>query len=274
MTAVLHRNPIWTAVALSLFLHLSFAATAPLWFSGKEIQNLSPVEKILRVRFPELEDHILDPKGRLVDIADQKLSEVIPPTDSAFLSDKNRSVERETRARITGLNPNSSRSALPSPRSKSILSEKGRHQLDLPNTFLEENTSSQQMASIAPNNYLPEIAMGDETLLNTREYAYASYFIRMKRQMEGVWNPRGIIDRYRLSQDQFITTVGIVLDQKGELSQVRIIKPSGNPALDQEALAAVQQAAPYLNPPKGLVETDGRIRIPQWNFIVTLGNIF
>ena len=37
--------------------------------------------------------------------------------------------------------------------------------------------------------------------------------------------------------------------------------------LDDAAVEAFRQAAPFPNPPKGLIETDGTIKI-RWNFVV------
>lgn len=123
---------------------------------------------------------------------------------------------------------------------------------------------------LAPSNYLPEIMVGDQTMLNTREYVYASFFVRMKRQMEAVWDPRPALAKHSWARDQYITTVSIVLNEDGSLQEVQILSGSGNRFLDEKAVAAVELASPYLNPPKGIVQADGKIRILPWSFIVTL----
>ncbi|HLG20383.1 MAG TPA: energy transducer TonB, partial [Bdellovibrionota bacterium] len=147
--------------------------------------------------------------------------------------------------------------------------EQGKLKLELSDSFLKEHAAGPSVASRAPTNYLPEISMGDETLLNTREYVYASFFIRMKRQMENVWDPRNVLSRETRAREQYVTTVGITLRKDGYLESVRILGSSGNPALDREAVRAVRAGAPYLNPPPALVEANGRIVIPSWHFIVT-----
>lgn len=268
----------------SLAIHVILLGLAPIlapWWATLSPQKAP--ERILRVRFRPEETRPKNIEGRLVDIMDSRSNEKIPPPDTPFLSDKNRSVERETQARFTGPHPTVAQgqpgqtnktSESPGSLKTPKFSEKGKVDLTLPNSFLQETTKPKQSAALAPSNYLPEIAFGDQTLLNTREYAYASYFIRMKRQMEAMWSPRSIIQTERLGKAQYVTTVRITLKNDGSLERVHLVQPSGNRLLDVEALRAVRTAAPYLNPPKELIESDGRIRIPSWHFIVTLQSFF
>ena len=46
-----------------------------------------------------------------------------------------------------------------------------------------------------------------------------------------------------------------------------MVGQSGVTDLDEAAMEAFKQAAPFPNPPKGIVEKDGRIRI-RWDFIL------
>lgn len=231
-------------------------------------EPLRDPHKILRVRFQE-PMQALSPKGQLVDIMDSMPGDLKPPRNSRFLSDRNRSVPQETQARVTGPNPNRSSGRRPS---LSHIPPSGKVKWDIPKSILQEETqlAPQKFAMHAPSNYLPEIAMGDETLLNTRQYAYATFFVRMKRQMEAVWNPRSVIHSERLSRDQYITRLSITLRGDGSIYDLRIARGSGQWRLDRAAAAAVQRAAPYINPPPQLVEADGLIHIPEWSFIVTL----
>jgi TonB family protein len=289
-----NRPSLWAPVAASLAVHLfaiGFAPAFGVWNDTTSPAREGEREKVLRVRFPSPDrpstSRILDPRGELVDIIDSQKSEAKAPSGARFLSDKNRTVEKETQARFTGPNPTtafgkpgSSRQAFrktPSSLSKTGVVGTGKVKLEVPESIMGEGpgpSSSSRVASLAPSNYLPEVAIGDQTLLSTREYAYASFYIRMKRQMEATWDPRSVINAERLARDQYVTTLAITLKPDGSLDDVRIEQSSGNPRLDQQAVEAVHQAAPYLNPPPQLVDEDSRIHIPVWNFIVTLHALF
>ncbi|MCB0361740.1 MAG: energy transducer TonB, partial [Bdellovibrionales bacterium] len=64
-----------------------------------------------------------------------------------------------------------------------------------------------------------------------------------------------------------ITRVLITLDKNGSLIQVQVLGQSGLVELDSAAVDAFRAAAPFPNPPQGMVEHDGNIRI-RWDFIL------
>ena len=78
--------------------------------------------------------------------------------------------------------------------------------------------------------------------LDTRESKYASYFARLKHQIERVWGypeeaaRRGISGRL---------TLRFQISKDGNLMNVRLIDNSGYNLLDEAALQAVKTAAPY-----------------------------
>jgi TonB family protein len=281
------RSPILAPLGISLAFHLILFLTAPLFHTGNQLPLKPERTKVMRVKIPRTKPEepkpILDMKGQVVDIEDDSRVSKEPPADSQFLSDRNRRVDRQSQARMTGVPPETSGgpsgpSQPQQAQPKQEVGESGKVNLKLPDSFLKESVPmpkrEERMAALAPSNYLPEIGMGDETLLNTREYIYASFFVRMKRQMEGVWNPRRILAGEPDVRNQYVTKVSIVLSRNGRLDSARIVGSSGDMRLDREALEAVERAAPYLNPPPGLLGPDGKIRIPEWHFIVTTRAFF
>ena len=97
----------------------------------------------------------------------------------------------------------------------------------------------------------------DETSLNTFRFRHATFFNRVADAVRQVWlggevlgqvDPRGNIygieDRRSLIQ--------LSLDREGNLVDVAVAEPSGVPALDDEAIRAIREAAPFLNPPAAL----------------------
>jgi len=61
------------------------------------------------------------------------------------------------------------------------------------------------------------------------------------------------------------TAFEIVLDAGGRLEDVRIVAGSGLDFLDQEILRAVRNAAPFPNPPAGLLQ-DGKVRLGVFEY--------
>ncbi|MDX9731530.1 MAG: TonB family protein, partial [Bdellovibrionales bacterium] len=64
-----------------------------------------------------------------------------------------------------------------------------------------------------------------------------------------------------------ITSVIIILDEKGTLFRVQVVGASGIVDLDDAAVEAFRAAAPFPNPPKGIVEEDGTLKI-RWDFVL------
>ena len=139
----------------------------------------------------------------------------------------------------------------------------------------EQNTGTGSEASQS-NDYVKDVDRGLETLLNTREFKYYSYYNRIRKQLSQHWEGRV---REKLSkmfkegrspaatnQDR-ITKLMIVLNDKGTLVRVQVLSDSGVRDLDDAAIEAFRAAAPFPNPPKGIVEGDGTVKI-RWDFVL------
>jgi TonB family protein len=123
------------------------------------------------------------------------------------------------------------------------------------------NPSPEALASLmgAPSNdRLADVDVGDATLLNAREFKFASFFNRIKRSVSQHWDPATV---YRLRDPQLNiygvrdreTVVHVTLDERGQLKDIRVMRGSGISFLDDEAMRAFRAAAPFTNPPKGLI---------------------
>ncbi len=125
------------------------------------------------------------------------------------------------------------------------------------------------------NDYLKQINPGLETMLNTREFKYFTYYQRIRRQLSQYWEPKLKEKLTKLfkqgrkiaSHQDRITKVLIVLNNSGTLVNVQVIDESGVADLDEAAIEAFRAAAPFPNPPIGIVENDGTVKI-RWDFIV------
>jgi protein TonB len=83
---------------------------------------------------------------------------------------------------------------------------------------------------------------GEAISLNTKETRYASYFLRIKRQIELAWNYPSEAQRKGITGQ---LTLRFQISRDGNLMNVRLINGSGYNVLDEAALQAVKSAAPY-----------------------------
>ena len=119
------------------------------------------------------------------------------------------------------------------------------------------------------NDDLRSLAEGDETLLNSRSFRYAGFLNRVKETVGRIWvtdvqdaagrrDPNGQMYSYKDRR----TVVEFTLDAAGELRDVRVQSSCGVPYLDQVAVDAFRKAERFPNPPPGLMNVDGTMRLP------------
>lgn len=68
-------------------------------------------------------------------------------------------------------------------------------------------------------------------------------------------------ERNRLAKQNRTTLIEVVLSQKGDYVRHTIHQSASNLELDRAVYEAFRMAAPFLNPPRGLVESDGFIHL-------------
>lgn len=113
------------------------------------------------------------------------------------------------------------------------------------------------------------------TKLNTKEYKYYGYYHRIKNQLNQWWQPKvrekvtKMVNQGRTmaSEENKTTRLIIVLNDAGVLIKVQVLAESGIRDLDDAAIEAFRSAAPFPNPPKGIIENDGTVKI-RWDFVV------
>lgn len=235
-----------------------------------------------------------DQKRQVVEQSDISVNEEIPE-DADFLSAKNQKVEKQTKASSTGKFNNSSapgvtqagqqaqESKVKDVQKKLEIKNFGLNGLPLGETLNVQNLAESR--EFAPtligegasqtDDYLKDVDEGAQTLLNTKEFIYYSYFMRVKDQLRSHWNPRirkniqvlYAKDRTIANSNLKSTSIRVTLDKSGYLEKIELLKTSGYEELDVAAIQAFRSAAPFLNPPTGLLEKDKRIRI-VWDFIL------
>ena len=144
-----------------------------------------------------------------------------------------------------------------------------------PKDTASEKPGTGGAAASQTTDYLKDVDQGMETLLSTKEFVYYSFYARIRRQLNQHWGGKV---REKLSKifkegrtiastDDKVTKVLITLNRAGQLVKVQVLNDSGIRDLDEAAIEAFKEAAPFPNPPEGIVEPDGTIKI-RWDFIL------
>ena len=275
-------------LGLALLLHYLLLTTAPLmeFWKSPEVSDLpvevsvideplTPEEKKKQDEEKEREDRT--PDGQVVEIP--KPAEERQPDDTRFLSEYDSRVPRETRSRRLGddaLRPKTQRPqpALamgePRPPGVSLPEEDGGQRRGGPSEGTPEGlptlkelqpTEEQLRRAIGSRemDYLAEVDEGDETLLNSKRWRFASFFNRMRHQVADNWHPGVAYSRRDPYGNVYgyrdrITILRVHLAPGGQIEQVLLERPSGVDFLDDEAMQAFRAAQPFPNPPRQLVD--------------------
>jgi protein TonB len=126
-----------------------------------------------------------------------------------------------------------------------------------------------------PQDYVRGVRESEKTLLNTKEYVFFGYFQRIRERLDRAWVPilkQRLLKFYRkgrhlASDTDHSTRVLVVLNSEGEVVRVQVINESGTADLDEAAVSAFNEAGPFPNPPRGIVNPNGEVEIP-WEFIL------
>ena len=100
---------------------------------------------------------------------------------------------------------------------------------------------------------------GEATMLDSVRWKYASFFNRVRNAIDEEWEPQEVHKAHDPDGRTFgtrtrRTQLVIRLNPDGSIARIRLDQPSGAPHLDEEAIRAVRAAAPFVNPPPGLVD--------------------
>lgn len=124
-------------------------------------------------------------------------------------------------------------------------------------------------------DYIKDLEPGLETLLSTKEFKFHSFYSRVRVRLNEHWTPivrQKMESAYKkgrsiASTEDRVTKLLVTLDRNGNLVKVQVISDSGISDIDQAAAEAFRSAAPFPNPPKGMVDEDGQIKL-RWDFVI------
>lgn len=299
----MHRINLKNAILLSIALHLFFVGST--WFFD-QFKPLSPAPAAITFEIiePTETQTTANPLKKVTptqaqQIVDQKTESSQKPVDTRFMSEKDQVVEKQTVAKNRGefknaqsekkVGPRGVSQAKPAdkeppqePALKDLFAQydpaegmKRQQEKYRPQTAGENGQDGKGEVS-QTQDYIKDVDQGLQTILNTREFKYYSYYSRIRKQLAQHWE--GEV-RERLSklfregrspaatnQDR-ITKVIVVLNSAGTLVRVQLIADSGVRDLDEAAIEAFRAAAPFPNPPAGIIEADGTVKI-RWDFVL------
>lgn len=205
------------------------------------------------------------------------------PRDEAYLSDKTRSFDRETRARNIDTYQSQQKGNKGKSKVKDLsLSDLSpKEELDPFAQAAKEYSkakagtkSGENSRSISStNDYLEEVPLGDLTELNTVEYKYYGFYHRIRQKLEQFWG-RSIQETAEelmqegrsIASEDHITSLIVVMNSQGKIMEVTVRGASGVREFDEAAIRSFNEAGPFPNPPKDLI-VKGRVII-EWGFVV------
>ena len=203
----------------------------------------------------------------------------------AFLSDKTRSFDRQTRSRVTDIFREGKEGGGRKKQGKKDvkLSDLGMEPGEDPfKEAAEEYTEAKngnndddpKRKVSSTNDHLEKIPPGDITNLNTTEYKYYGFYHRIRQKLEQFWGrtlyekAEQMASRGRRvpASEELITALRITLDERGRIVGIEVLGSSGIKELDDAAIESFNEAGPFPNPPKDLV-VNGKVTL-EWGFVV------
>lgn len=125
----------------------------------------------------------------------------------------------------------------------------------------------------ASHDSLDDVDEGNESILNSERFRFASFFNRMRDQVAQHWDPNGVMNRVDADGRTYgrstrKTLLHVKLTSKGAIQKINVSSDSGVTELDKEAIRAFHQAAPFVNPPPEMV--DASTGLIEFDFLFIL----
>ena len=228
--------------AASLVLHFAFFfivnSAPPLRVSEPETIPVSVLD------IPEKERPALTPVPKIPRTRLENVPAIIAKNDSRRLSAKTdiakdrKKNENEMIARVEPL-PTPLNQPSPAPPQREIIPEQ---------SVVVERQLPTVKELLPPANWSSTSRNSGPVSLNTSDPVYVSYFTKIKQLILSRWEYPELALRYGLEGR---LSVEFTIGASGQLERLRVLRSSGSHILDEEALRAIQAAAPF--PP-----------IPRW----------
>lgn len=281
-----HRWWFWAAIGvLSLLLHILLFTSRPLFWV--------PFARPPRIDVQQIDPAQLDKIRRqwkesgTFALGKDTPESAEPAPDAKFLSDKNRQVEKERKARNTTVQPVPGDASKRGPEGGSKkkaqrIRDRSRplSQFGVPLNLEKQadpespSEAPNQQAGVGADQYIDEdLPEGDRNVLNTRESVYYSFYARMYDKAGAFWT--SLTNSMRIPtntpQGNYVATVDVVMNDDGDIIDLQFVKKSGLEPLDEVVREVWKKVKKIPNPPRGLLDQRGQVQI-RWNFHMDLSN--
>lgn len=206
-----------------------------------------------------------------------------------FLGKINNKVEKETKAAQIGsfqIKQEKKQEIKPEVKEETKIKKLPKPLLDLKNLALKlaplqppaikpQKQGQDAQAQISQNNdYIEDIPVGDISALNTQEFKFFGFYDRIRKSLETHWGvslrekAKKLFGKGKMlaSNENYITSLQIKLDTKGNIISVSVVGSSGQEDLDHAAIESFNKAGPFPNPPSELVQNGHAVL--EWGFVV------
>ncbi len=280
------RNYLLVSIGIHLILLVTTTVTA-LFEKKNSHQNI----EVILVEPAEINKKDLQANPQQIVETDSQFANNQTANDAKYHSEKSNTVEKETRAKTGEQFKNALRQG-----AQTVQKQKGQQKstaaemlnpsfdpyaalvkktVERENKDFARGQNGAQAGETSTTNDNLNVQEDLITKLNTKEYKYYGYYHRIKVQLNQWWQPKvrekvtKMVNQGRTiaSEENKTTRLIIILNNAGTLVKVQVVAESGVRDLDDAAIEAFRSAAPFPNPPKGIIESDGTVRI-RWDFVV------
>ena len=200
---------------------------------------------------------------------------ITAPKNARYESDRNRTVEKEQRARQTNVIPNQGGAKTePNPLPKisnlgnlnHLPSRPKPEPRAQPNTGNSGDTGDQALLD-------QDLPVGAENLLNTQESVYYSFYARIYESIGPLWQSkiRSLAGNVRVPIGDYTTQVQVALDRDGNFMGTRVLRSSGVDSFDRSVDDSWRKVPRFPNPPRDLLDSNGLLQM-VWTFSVQVDN--
>lgn len=132
-------------------------------------------------------------------------------------------------------------------------------------------------AGASPYLLPDDVPQGSETVLNTDRYLYASFLNRIADSIYQPWVDEIDLARETLESagkhleaNLYVTKLSVVLNDRGDVVEVQVLKSCGVEAFDEAPKRAFWRAAVFPNPPGAFFTKSDTLRL-YYEFHLKLG---
>lgn len=262
------RKSRWRHVLQSLLFHLLVIAS--FWTLERAVhlgalQKAFDLQKKILLVKPMSEEEFRKnfPRNMVVDTLQRNDFEKKTKNRAKYLGEKTQRVKEETRAQNFGSPRAGSLEEMLKSNTKEKLSQQkgvGASVKKLGSLLEPGEKSKLQRGSF--NVLDSDVKISSQTILNTNEYVYSTFYNRMRQSIAVYWEPkvREVMENRfsNLTPGIYKTETKIYISRSGEILDVEVEQSSGVVKLDDIATSSVREADAFLNPPMQLFELDPR----------------